>query len=409
MDLPAAHDREESLCRLWEERAEPGLALHGARGERIVVISRGTRNRSAGPDYNGAVMVIDGEISVGDVEMHLSERDWFLHGHDGDPAFGSVVLHLLGDQSTPLRLPIPTVTRADLERSVPVSVEPERPERDAISPALLAELSWSRFLRRVVTILREEPERPRRSRVERAFIRRMFDALGYADNREAMRELAERLLVREEAFHSASLEEIMALLAGLSGIDSGLVLAEASGYLDPGILARIAGASGGEALRWKHGGRRGNNPARRLLGVSVLTFDLFARSGLGPLLEQVASDAPPQALVRPLTVRIGTVSLVGAERAAEIVINVLLPVALADAIFRADFGAIERICRRYRTAPSLGSNRIIRLIESRYLRNERLIGAFWQQGAIEFRQRYLSPDRSGISFVADPVGNRRPG
>jgi hypothetical protein len=55
--------------------------------------------------------------------------------------------------------------------------------------------------------------------------------------------------------------------------------------------------------------------------------------------------------------------------------------------------------------PTFVTNRLIRSVEERYLRRERLVGAFWQQGAIEFYQRYVQPDRSGLSFVADPFGN----
>jgi hypothetical protein len=40
-------------------------------------------------------------------------------------------------------------------------------------------------------------------------------------------------------------------------------------------------------------------------------------------------------------------------------------------------------------------------VERRYLAGRRLRGAFWQQGAIEFYQRYLSPDRRSLSMVAE--------
>lgn len=64
-------------------------------GRRLVVRHAGTWNRGAGPDFRDAVLEIDGELRVGDVELHLYREDWWRHGHETDPAFGWVVLHVV--------------------------------------------------------------------------------------------------------------------------------------------------------------------------------------------------------------------------------------------------------------------------------------------------------------------------
>lgn len=57
----------------------------------------GWRNRSAGPDFRDAVIEADGATLRGDVEVHRDARDWVRHGHDADPRYGNVVLHVVED------------------------------------------------------------------------------------------------------------------------------------------------------------------------------------------------------------------------------------------------------------------------------------------------------------------------
>ncbi len=85
----------------------------------------------------------------------------------------------------------------------------------------------------------------------------------------------------------------------------------------------------------------------------------------------------------------------------EVALNALLPVSLAIGIRTDDAGLIEASCRAYRNAPASGMNRHLLLFRQRYGLDLSTRGAFWQQGGIELVQRYLSNDRSGLSFVAE--------
>lgn len=402
MDLPS-HEREESLSLLWEDRADPGCMLCGAAGERIVVVSRGVRNRSAGPDYLDAVLVVDGHLVTGDVEVHLRERDWFLHGHDRDPAFERVKLHLVGELRPPRLLAITTLAASELDRaSTAPPLHSDGDPGPVATPTLIAELSWGRFLRRVLVTLREDHDLTADLRIERAFLRRLYDALGYMENREPMRRLADRMLARRDEWRNAALDDLARLLFACAGMTIERFVRIVPEERGDDVRRMLAGAAPFDgSLPWHFEGRTGNDPARRLWGALLLTHGLIAHGGLDELITYGASPASMADLVRRFMVRMGSTVLVGRDRGAEITVNVLFPMMLVAGILRGEVAIIERACERYRTAPSLGSNRIIRLIESRYLRNERLNGAFWQQGAIEFQQRYLTPDRSAISFIAD--------
>ena len=58
------------------------------------VIDPGLHNRHAGPDFFNAKVKINGMLWVGNVEIHERSSDWYQHGHDHDPAYENVVLHV---------------------------------------------------------------------------------------------------------------------------------------------------------------------------------------------------------------------------------------------------------------------------------------------------------------------------
>jgi hypothetical protein len=64
-------------------------------GRAVRVLHPGKWNLLGGPDFKGAHLQL-GDVKVrGDVEVHLHERDWALHGHAADAAYNDVVLHVV--------------------------------------------------------------------------------------------------------------------------------------------------------------------------------------------------------------------------------------------------------------------------------------------------------------------------
>lgn len=83
----------------WSYREAIGLPpeIRGTRNERIRILQPGTLNFGNGPDFQSALLEIDGVRQIGDVEIHISPECWYQHGHDHDERYGQVCLHLLWD------------------------------------------------------------------------------------------------------------------------------------------------------------------------------------------------------------------------------------------------------------------------------------------------------------------------
>lgn len=72
----------------------------------VTVVSPGIVNTGPGPDFSDSMLLIDGTKWVGNVEIHVHASDWFRHGHHNDPAYDSVILHVVAIDDT-------SITRAD--------------------------------------------------------------------------------------------------------------------------------------------------------------------------------------------------------------------------------------------------------------------------------------------------------
>lgn len=72
-----------------------GRSLFLTGGENLEILSPGRLNTDAGPDFQNARVKIGATEWVGNVEIHVKASDWFRHGHDKDPSYDSVVLHVV--------------------------------------------------------------------------------------------------------------------------------------------------------------------------------------------------------------------------------------------------------------------------------------------------------------------------
>lgn len=86
---------EDLLQFLWESRLYDARHLHTTDGRPVEVLRPGKIQRNGGPDLSDALLRIDGHIWAGQVEVHLRSSEWNAHGHQHDPAYNNVVLHVV--------------------------------------------------------------------------------------------------------------------------------------------------------------------------------------------------------------------------------------------------------------------------------------------------------------------------
>ncbi len=88
------HLTECHLQLAWFEHLIPAT-LRAADGRVVEVIQTGWWNRESGPDFKGAAIRVDGgPVVKGDIEFHLDAAGWSQHGHEHDPHYNQVVLHI---------------------------------------------------------------------------------------------------------------------------------------------------------------------------------------------------------------------------------------------------------------------------------------------------------------------------
>lgn len=86
---------EDFLHFIWERRLFEQSHLRTTCGRPVEIIKTGEPNKHAGPDFFNARIKIDGIVWAGNVEIHIRGSDWNRHGHQQDPAFGNVILHVV--------------------------------------------------------------------------------------------------------------------------------------------------------------------------------------------------------------------------------------------------------------------------------------------------------------------------
>ncbi len=89
--------KEDFLYYLWSQVAFDRADLRTTADEPLTILATGTRNADSGPDFAAARLRIGDVEWSGSVEMHLRASDWARHGHQHDPAYDQVILHVVWD------------------------------------------------------------------------------------------------------------------------------------------------------------------------------------------------------------------------------------------------------------------------------------------------------------------------
>ena len=204
---------ERLLQAVWRHQRLRRDQLKTTDGQTIRVLHPGFASAEGGPDFRGAVIQTGDEPArSGDVEIDLRSHNWRAHGHDRNPAFKNVILHVVWEevqstkskaQSQPIMLALQNVLDAPLgELSLwleneSASTLPENlrgkcsaPLRDLDEPQL-AELLHQAAHVRLEGKAEQFSARARHAGWEQALWEGLFRALGYKHNAWPMQNLAE--------------------------------------------------------------------------------------------------------------------------------------------------------------------------------------------------------------------------
>jgi len=94
--------KEEFLHYLWKYSLYDCERLVDNEKNKILILDPGEYNRDSGPDFFNARISVAGTIWAGNVEIHTKSSHFDNHGHQNDPAFDNVILHVVAENDKPV-------------------------------------------------------------------------------------------------------------------------------------------------------------------------------------------------------------------------------------------------------------------------------------------------------------------
>jgi len=223
---------ERLLHYVWKHKILPLKPLTTTDGQEVEVIDPGLHNHDQGPDFFNAKVRLGGTLWAGNVEVHLRSSDWYRHSHESDPAYNSVILHVVGEMDGEVRtqegktlpqvqLDIPDGIRRSYEELCRTEDYP-RCHRIIPSVPRLKVHQWMDAL--IVERLKERSElvTARAERTggdwERATFVTLSRSFGFGLNGDAFERWAMRIPLSAAGKHRDDLFQIEALFLGMAGL-----------------------------------------------------------------------------------------------------------------------------------------------------------------------------------------------
>ena len=89
--------KEDFLHYLWKFKKFDTSNLTTSNGEKLTIENSGSYLQLAGPDFFNSQITIENQKWAGNVEIHLKSSDWYVHHHERDSNYDSVILHVVWD------------------------------------------------------------------------------------------------------------------------------------------------------------------------------------------------------------------------------------------------------------------------------------------------------------------------
>lgn len=273
---------------VWQHRLWVSHSMVTVDGRKVQIIDPGKLNSDAGPDFFNAKVKIDGEMWVGNVEIHVRASDWYRHNHDKDVAYDNVILHVVEKDDMLIRR-----SNGDIvpQLCMPCSAQ-FREQYDKLVGCAASELPCSKeieslpsiYITDMISNLGYERLYTKVARIEELLSRFSGDwnevcyvllarSLGFGVNSDAFERLAISTPLKILEKHSDSLTAIEAMLFGQSGL---LDVAPSDGYVSTlrneyNYYAHKFGLEQPKSLGWKMARMRPQNfPHRRIAILAAM-------------------------------------------------------------------------------------------------------------------------------------------
>ncbi|MDD3953760.1 MAG: DUF2851 family protein [Lentisphaeria bacterium] len=441
---------ERFLQIIWNEKLLTAN-LHCSDGTALRIVSGGSWNNAAGPDFSRAVLLFDAQLSRGDVEIHRYSSDWFRHGHQSDPAYDEVILHVVWQNDLPPeKMPGPLKTLeichhllpswqrllSDVEEAFYPYARQVPPGSCALQWALLDNHNLQRLLQSAsLTRFAGKKQRFQRRSAEAGFseglYQEFFAGLGYANNRIPFHCLAEKATLKLLAGYPKP-EQRQAILFGLAGLlpdpTRETLLPEFRPLLDHSWQYWWESGLQGLNLTWQQNGGRPYNSCQRRLQAGFLWLEKVQYDP-GIWLQKIMRQArnTKQLLSELLDFPKGDplwcnskdfahrlqpgAALLGKARARDLVLNVLLPAAAAWAEQEeGEYSPGRKLIEQaWLELPPGQDNHLFREACHRFLvppsrAREILKKAYHQQGLLDIYQNFclaLDHDCTNCPFISE--------
>ncbi len=371
---------EKEIIKIWQHQFPGSTELTTEGGEPIKVIYPGRINDDRGADFRDAVIATSRGLIKGDIEVHVKSSDWRLHRHHHDPVYNRVILHVvmwhndngatnLQNQENVPVLALCKYIKGPISRSSNWVYSPTTlgmPCLKAVghlSSGIIAEFldaaGEERFLAKATRFQLDLAQ----MEASQCLYRGMMEALGYAKNKLPFLELARRLPLRmleSMAQGKISNEDCLArqqaLLLGTAGLlpsqrPDRLQHSQSDKWI--GKLERLWVSmhltEAMSANAWHLFKVRPNNlPVRRIVAMSYLILRYREQGIFEAMVNMVreasvkkAHDGLVEGLLIPTngywashfdfssSSLMKAPALLGTRRAADIIVNVILPFAFA--------------------------------------------------------------------------------
>ncbi|HIE17857.1 MAG TPA: DUF2851 family protein [Dehalococcoidia bacterium] len=415
---------ERLVAQVWQRQLMAELTTDT--GERLHLLHPGRPSNLSGCDFQDSVFTIKGVKVTGNVEIHVKSSHWYSHGHHRDPQYNDIVLHVVwwhnskygticqngravaticlgGQNRSPERL---HEYLSYSGNSSPACPEIERYQGIESLSKLLTAAGADWFASKIHLFRRALNE----GDATQVLLHGIARALGYAQNVTPFEELASKLpsslLEKIEPGADVARRALVLGTAGLLPSQRGKPIESGEPEILEVLWRRIAMPQTMDQAAWCFFRVHPHNfPTRRLIALCHL-IARYRQTGLLlgilDLMARTPTKSGHRGLENGLTIfspgywskhfdfGVGSkrnLALLGREKAAQIIINTILPFTCAWSETAAEPDLKEKAVQVFSYYPGLSDNELTRYMQQQF-RLQAHLTACQQQGLIHIFKNY---------------------